>query len=169
MKLLQKVVFFFPSFTHFFITTTYQRFWLALPNQKTVCLCQNLFFLQNKGSNNPIRVGRHTKNNLRLFKLDSKTLLVWHSVCSVNQMTKYEGYLNFDLFRRYFNKNYWERPSTKAIYGLWHKGTQTGFSTNCNTAWQKRFLKSDFSSFVIKQDGNSGELRWVNSTILKVH
>ena len=27
-------------------------------------------------------------------------------------MTKYEGYPNSDPFRRYFNKNYWERPST---------------------------------------------------------
>ena len=32
---------------------------------------------------------------------------------NVNQMTKYEGYPNFDPFRRYFGKNYWERPSTK--------------------------------------------------------
>ena len=47
-------------------------------SQKTVCLHQNSFFLQNKGSNNPIWVGRHTKNNLSLFKLDSKTLLVYH-------------------------------------------------------------------------------------------
>ena len=28
-------------------------------------------------------------------------------------MTKYEGYLNSDPFRRYFNKNYWDRPSKK--------------------------------------------------------
>ena len=28
-------------------------------------------------------------------------------------MTKYEGYPNFDPSERYFNKNYWERPSTK--------------------------------------------------------
>ena len=48
-------------------------------SQKTVCSCQNLFFLQNKGSNNPIRVGSHTKINSRLFKLDSKTLLQCHS------------------------------------------------------------------------------------------
>ena len=26
---------------------------------------------------------------------------------------KYEAYPNFDPFRRYFNKNCWERPSTK--------------------------------------------------------
>ena len=28
-------------------------------------------------------------------------------------MIKYEGYPNFDPFGRYFNKNYWERASTK--------------------------------------------------------
>ena len=48
-------------------------------SQKIVYSHQNLFFLPNKGSNNPIWVGRHTKNDLRLFKLDSKTLLVYHS------------------------------------------------------------------------------------------
>ena len=45
-------------------------------SQKTVCSHQNLFFLQNKGSNNPIWVGSILKNNLRLFK----TLHVCHSV-----------------------------------------------------------------------------------------
>ena len=30
-------------------------------------------------------------------------------------MTKYEDYPNFDPFGRYYNKNYWERPSTKLI------------------------------------------------------
>ena len=34
---------------------------------------------------------------------------------SVNQMTKYKGYPNFDPFRRYFIKNYWERPSIQLI------------------------------------------------------
>ena len=48
-------------------------------SQKTVCLYQNLFSPQNKGFNNPIQVLMHTKNNLRLFKRDSKTLLVCHS------------------------------------------------------------------------------------------
>ena len=28
-------------------------------------------------------------------------------------MMKYKGYPNFDPFRRYFNKYYWERPSAK--------------------------------------------------------
>ena len=32
---------------------------------------------------------------------------------NVNQMTKSEGYPNFDPFRRYFGKSYWESPSTK--------------------------------------------------------
>ena len=33
-------------------------------SQKTVCSRQNSFFLQNKGSNNPIWVGRHTKKTI---------------------------------------------------------------------------------------------------------
>ena len=53
---------------------------------------QKLFFLQNNRSNNSTQVGRHAKDNLRFFELDSKTLFV----C-----------------RRYFNKNYWERLSIK--------------------------------------------------------
>ena len=72
---MQEVVFFFPSLTHFFITAIY---W-PCASQKTVCPLENLFVLQSKGWNNPIPVGRHTKNNLKLFKIDSKTLLVCHN------------------------------------------------------------------------------------------
>ena len=54
----------------------------------------------------------------------------------------------------------------KVIYDLWHKATQTSFSINCNTAWQKSFPKYHFSSFLIKQRSKSWKLRWVNSTIL---
>ena len=43
--------------------------------------------------------------------VDSKTCVP--KCHNINQMMKYEGYPNFDPFRRYFNKNYWERPSTK--------------------------------------------------------
>ena len=57
-------------------------------SQKIVCSHQNSFFLQNKGLNNPIWVGRHTKNNLWLFKLDSKTLLVYH--CAITS-TKWQN------------------------------------------------------------------------------
>ena len=32
--------------------------------------------------------------------------------------------------------------------------------------WQKSFIKSNFTNFVIKQPGNSRKLRLVNSTIL---
>ena len=54
-------------------------------SQKTVCSYQNSFFPQNKGSNNSVWVGKHTKNNLRLFRLDSKTLLVYHCAIASNK------------------------------------------------------------------------------------
>ena len=78
---------------------------------------------------------------------------------NVNQMMKYEGYPNFDPFRRYFNK----KPLGAAFYiancNLRHKATQTIFSTNCDAVEQKSFLKSQFSSFVMKQHDNSWKLR----------
>ena len=37
-------------------------------SQKTVCSHQNLFFLQNKGSNIPIWVGRHTKKPFKVVQ-----------------------------------------------------------------------------------------------------
>ena len=46
-------------------------------SQKTVCSHQNSFFLPNKESNN-IELECILKNNLRLLKLDSKALLVYH-------------------------------------------------------------------------------------------
>ena len=62
---MQKVVFSFPSLTHFFIAATYWRFSTG-PEQASwksaqVCLCQNLFSILNKGSNNPAWVGKHAK------------------------------------------------------------------------------------------------------------
>ena len=73
-------------------------------SQKTVCLHQNLFFLQNKGSNNPIWVGRHTKKQ-------SKVVQAWFKDITCVPFCHNQGYPNCDLFRRYFNKNYWKRPS----------------------------------------------------------
>ena len=64
-------------------------------SQKTVCSHQNSFFLQNKGSNNPIWVGRHLKVVQARFK-DITCVPLCHNV---NQMTKYESYLNFDTFK----------------------------------------------------------------------
>ena len=84
--------------------------WLRT-SQKAVCSHQNLFFLQNKGLNNPIWVGRHTKKQFKVVKDRFKDITSVQLYHNVNQMTKYEGYPNFDPFRRYFNKNHWERPS----------------------------------------------------------
>ena len=80
-------------------------------SQKTVCSHQNSSFLQNKGLNNPIWVGRHTKKQFKAAQTRFKDVTCVPLCHSANQMTKYEGYLNFDPFRRYFNNNHWERPS----------------------------------------------------------
>ena len=61
-------------------------------------------------------------------------------------MTKYEGYSNFDPFRRYFQKKILEEAFYKAIYDLRHKATQTDFSTNCTPAQQKRFPGFDLTT-----------------------
>ena len=80
-------------------------------SQKTVCSNQNSFFLQNKGSNNPIWVGRHTKKQFKVVQATFKDITCVPLCHNVNQITKYEGYSNFDPFRRYFNKNHWVRPT----------------------------------------------------------
>ena len=73
-------LFFLPLLNPLFHYSNLQKvFNWPCTSQKTLCSHQNLFFLQNKGLNNPICIGRHTKNNIRLFKLDSKTLLVYQS------------------------------------------------------------------------------------------
>ena len=49
-------------------------------SQKIVYSCQNLFFLKIKDRIIQFQLAGIVKNNLRLFKLDSKTLLVCHNV-----------------------------------------------------------------------------------------
>ena len=71
-----RMLFFLPFLNPLFHYCELQVFNWPYASQKTVCSHQNLFFLQNKGSNNPIWVGSILKNNLRLFK----TLHVCHSV-----------------------------------------------------------------------------------------
>ena len=80
-------------------------------SQKTICSHQNSFFLQNKGSNNPIWVERHIKKQFKVVQARFKDITFVPLCHNVNQILKYEVYPKFDPFRRYFNKNYWERPS----------------------------------------------------------
>ena len=105
------------------------------------------------------------KNNLRLFKLDSKTLLVCHNVVTSTKWQNMKAIptliLLEDISVKIIGKAFY-----KAIYDLRHKATQTSLSTNCSIAHQQSFPNSHFSSFVIKQCGNSWKFRWVNSTIL---
>ena len=75
-------------------------------NQKTVCLHRNSFFLQNKGSNNTIWVGRHTKKQFKVAQARFKDITSLPSCHNADQITKCESYPNFDPFRRYFNKNH---------------------------------------------------------------
>ena len=53
----------------------------------------------------------HTKKQFKVAQARFKGITCVPLCHNVNQMTKYESYPNFDLFRRSFNKNYWERPS----------------------------------------------------------
>ena len=158
-------LFFLPLLNWHFHYSNLQVFNWPITSQKTVCSHQNLFFLQNKGLNNPICVGRHTKKQYKVVQAWFKDITCVPECHNVNQMTKYEGYPNFDPFRRYFNKSMGEAFYI-ANYDLPHKATRTTFSTNCNAAQQKSFLESYFSSLVMKQHGNSWKLRWVNSTVL---
>ena len=66
-------------------------------SQKTVRSYQNSFFLQNKGLSNPIWVGRHTKKQFKTVQARFKDITCIPLCHNVNQMTKYEGYPNFDL------------------------------------------------------------------------
>ena len=105
-------LFFLPLLNPLFHYSNLQKvFNWPCTSQKTLCSHQNLFFLQNKGLNNPIWVGRHTKKQFKVVKDRFKDITSVQLYHNVNQMTKYEGYPNFDPFRRYFNKNHWERPS----------------------------------------------------------
>ena len=53
--------------THFFITATYQRFSTGpVHKQENSLLAPKVVFPQNIGSNNPIRVDKHTKKQLKV-------------------------------------------------------------------------------------------------------
>ena len=70
---------FFLSLTHFFITATYWRFSTG-PEQarKQYALTKTRFSFKIKDWIILFELEGILKNNLRLFKLDSKTLLVYH-------------------------------------------------------------------------------------------
>ena len=59
---------FFPLINPLFYYWNLQVFNWPFTSQKTVFSHQNLFFLQNKGSNNPIWVGRHTKKQFKVVQ-----------------------------------------------------------------------------------------------------
>ena len=100
-----------------------------------------------------------------MIKLVSETLLVCRSAVTSTKWWNMKA-TPIPSFYKIFKWNLLGEAYYKAIYDLRYKATQTGFSTDCNTALQESFLKSHFSSFVIMQCGNSGKLRWVNSTVL---
>ena len=56
-------------------------------SQKTVCSHQNLFFLQNKGLNNSIWLGRHTKKQFEVVQTRFKDITLMPLCHNVNQMT----------------------------------------------------------------------------------
>ena len=84
---MQKVVFFFPSLTHFFIRATYRRFSTG-PTQarKQSASTKTCFSFKIKDQIILFKLADILKNNLRLFKLDSKTLIVCHSAITSTKL-----------------------------------------------------------------------------------
>ena len=82
---MQKVVFFL-SLTHFFITATYRRFSTGPAQARKQYACtKTCFSFKIKDRIILFELEGILKNNLMLFKLDSKTLLVYH--CAIMKPT----------------------------------------------------------------------------------
>ena len=163
---MQKVVFFFPSLTHLFITALYRRF-STDPAQarKQSARTKTCFSFKIKDRIILFEFTGILKNNLRLFKLDSNTSLMGHSAVTSTKWRNMKATPTLILFRRYFNKNYWERPSIKLFMTCDIKLLKPVLAHIVTRHGKKSFPKPHFSSFVIKQRGNLWKLRWVNSTI----
>ena len=103
--------FFFLSLNPFFIVATYQRFPTGPAQARKQYVSKTCFSFKIKDriifDRIIFELEGILKNNLRLFKLVSKALLVYH--CAT-MSTKWGN--NFDPFRRYFSKNYLEKYST---------------------------------------------------------
>ena len=77
----RKLFFFFLSLTHFFITATYRRFSTSTAQTRNqYARTKTCFSFKIKDRIILFELEGILKNNLRLFKLDSKTLLVYHCV-----------------------------------------------------------------------------------------
>ena len=106
--------FFFPflSLTHFFITATYKRFSIGNAQaRKQYARTKTCFPFKIKNQIILLELEGILKNNLKVVQPRFKDITCVPYCHNVNWMMKYEGYPNFDPFRRYFDKNYWERPS----------------------------------------------------------
>ena len=159
---MQKVVFFFPSLSHFFTMAIYRRFSTDTAQDiKQSAHSKTCFSFKIKDETMLFQVEGILKNNLRLFKVDSKTLLMCHNATTSTNWWNMKATPTLILLEDSSVKII-GRGLLQSYSGLPHKVTQTSFIANCNIAQQKRFLKSHFSSFVIKQRGNSWKLRWVS-------
>ena len=77
---MQKVVFFFLSLTQYFTAATYQRFFTSPVQARKQSACaKTCFSFKIKDQIILFKLAGILKDNLRLFKPDSKTLLVCHS------------------------------------------------------------------------------------------
>ena len=130
-------LFFLPLLNPFFHYSNLSKVfnWLCT-SQKAVCSHQNTFFLQNKRLNNPIWVGRHAKKRFKVVQARFKNITCVPLCHNVNQMKKNELYPNFDPFRKYFNKNYWEKPSISLIMTCYIKPLKP-FLTQIVTRYSK--------------------------------
>ena len=82
-------LFFLPLLNPFFHYSNLSKVfnWLCT-SQKAVCSHQNTFFLQNKRLIILFELEGMLKNDLRLFKLDSKTLPVYHCAITSTKWKK---------------------------------------------------------------------------------
>ena len=127
--------------------STYRRF-STDPAQarKQPARAKNCFSFKIKDRISLSELAGLVKNNLRLFKLDSKTLLVCHSAVTSTKWQNMKATPTLTLLEDISRKKILEEAFYKAIYDLRHKATQFDFSTNCTPAQQKRFPGFDLTT-----------------------
>ena len=116
---------FHPFLNPLFITAIYWRFSTGpVQTRKQFAQAKTCFSFKIKDQRILFQLAVMLKNNLRLFKVDWKTLLVCHNAITSTKWQNMKATPNFDPFRRYFSKNYSERP----FYDLQHRATETSLA-----------------------------------------
>ena len=141
---MQKVVFFFPFFTHSFILAldctssgSPAQARIAYAPAKTCCIFKtndHIFLYKLAGK---------LKNSLRLSKVDFKTFLVCYNAVTPTKWQNTNATPNWtrsDLFRRHFSKNYQEGPLYETLHDLRHKAIKMEWILEQIVTWKKRLV-----------------------------